>query len=464
MEKLIDKLPKEFKERMKNELGGDYEKYEKALESSSVRGIRVNTKKISAKKFAETFQENIKQLPFSTDGFLLDSDEKLGNSPAHLSGLFYMQEPSSMLSVCSSGIDKEKRDLKVLDLCASPGGKSGQIACRISENSILVSNEIIRSRAEVLYSNIERQGFKNVVITNEDPENLLCFEGYFDYVFVDAPCSGEGMFRKNPETISEWSEENVKICAERQKKILDVAQKLVASGGKLVYSTCTFSKQEDEEIVSYFLKNYDYELCSVPDEVKKVTLPVEINGVENQNARKFFPYVSDGEGQFVAVFKCTDDERFDKLHTKKHFNSIERSGRAHLKPFEVWQDENLTQKVGGTIFEVGNNLFLAPKLFDSNMQTALDGLKFLSIGVKLGTIVQDRFEPNHAIFMAMEDLFKTKIELNEEQLKKYLHGEELSSNETRKGYGVVASGGHAIGGVRIIQGKLKNLYPKGLRI
>ena len=210
MEKLTDKLPKEFVNRMKTMLGNDFNKFEESMNESSVRGLRVNTNRVSVKEFCEGFEQKLEKVAYAKDGFVLDSDDKLGNSIEYMTGQIYLQEPASMLAVCASGIEQETKPLKVLDLCASPGGKSGQIAARIGENSILFSNEIIPSRANVLFSNIERLGFRNVVVLNEKPENLACFEGFFDYVFVDAPCSGEGMFRKNPETISEWSEENVK--------------------------------------------------------------------------------------------------------------------------------------------------------------------------------------------------------------------------------------------------------------
>ena len=468
MENLSEKLPNEFQNRMKKELGEDFDKYIDALNRPSVRGVRVNTKKISAEKCKEIFERefgvNLKKIPYSNDGFVLDSNEKFGNEASHLAGLYYFQEPSSMVPVCASGIEKENRHVKVLDLCASPGGKTGQIACRVSDDSLIVSNEIISSRAGVLFSNVERQGFKNVVITNESPEGLLCFEGFFDYVFVDAPCSGEGMFRRIPETIDEWSIENVKMCAERQKEILRIAEKLVASNGKLVYSTCTYSNEEDEEIVEWFLNEFNYELQDVSTEVKNSTVASNAN-VENADfARKFYPFSGDGEGQFVAVFKNKDEVRDLKMHTKKHFRAIEGVGRTKRALFDEFVGANLTQKFDNWIYEVGETIYLVPKMFDSNLQTALDSLKFNTIGVKVGSLLKGRFEPNHSIFMAFADLFKNKFELSDDELKKYLHGEELSTSSNQKGYGVVTKNGYAVGGVKIVNGRLKNLYPKGLRI
>ena len=280
MEKVSEMLSDDYKIQMKELLKENYEKYISSLDEQSVRGLRVNTQKISVDEFMKTNKLDAKFSPvkFSNDGFIFDTDKKIGLSDEHLSGLVYVQEPSSMLSVCASGIEKENRPLKILDLCASPGGKTSQIASRVSDDSIIFSNEIIKSRAEILQSNIERQGFKNVIVLNEEPKDLLVFKGFFDYVFVDAPCSGEGMFRKNPETISEWNKNNVVMCANRQKEILEIARRLVAEDGKLVYSTCTFNRQEDEEIVEWFLDSFDFELEDVDELIKNETIASSLNG------------------------------------------------------------------------------------------------------------------------------------------------------------------------------------------
>ena len=464
MEKLSEKLPAEFVSRLKDQLGDKVNDYLKAIDEPSVRGVRVNTSKISVEDCVKIFENelNVKlsKIDYTNDGFILNSAEKFGNEASHLAGLYYFQEPSSMVAVAASNIEKENRPLKVLDLCASPGGKTGQIACRVSEDSLIVSNEIISSRASVLFSNVERQGFKNVIVTNEEPERLLGFEGFFDYVFVDAPCSGEGMFRRVPETINEWSVENVKMCAERQKEILSVAEKLVAAGGKLVYSTCTYSKEEDENIVEWFLNEFNFELQDVSAEIKNATTPSQASVKNADFARKFMPHTGNGEGQFIAVFKNNDESRATQMHTKKHFRAIEGVGRTKRALFENFEDENLSSRIDGRVYEVGETVYLVPKMFDGDLQTAIDTLKFNTIGVKVGW-----FEPNHSIFMAYADLFKNKIELSADELKKYLHGEEISKDLSgKKGYGVVTANGYAVGGVKIVNNRLKNLYPKGLRI
>lgn len=468
MEKVSKMLPEDYIVQMKNLLGNDYEKYVLALDEPAVRGLRVNTQKISVDEFLKTnrLDAKLKNIEFSRDGFVFDMNKNIGFSDEFLSGLVYVQEPSSMLAVCSSEIEKEDRPLRVLDLCASPGGKTSQIACRVNENSIIFANEIIKSRAEILQSNIERQGLKNVIVLNEEPKDLLLFKGFFDYVFVDAPCSGEGMFRKNPETISEWNKDNVQMCANRQKEILEIAQKLVAEDGKLVYSTCTFNEKEDEEIVCWLETEFGFELQDVNPEIKKATIASNLKNELNDRARKFLPFCSDGEGQFVAVLKKTSDAEKHSLYSKKHGKCIVQIGQSENKLVLEFSNAALKENFSWRdLFLVGDNVFAVPKAFDGEIRTALESLKFLLVGVKIGSLEKNRFEPNHNLFMAYENLFKNKIELDDEELKKYLHGEEIiKSDVNAKGYAVVTRNGFAVGGVKVSNGRLKNLYPRGLRV
>lgn len=467
MEKLSERLPEVYKNQMKELLGDDYDRYIDAFNKDSVRGLRVNKVKTSVQEFLKTSEisKKLTELGFTDDGFILDDEDKIGNTVEHLTGQIYIQEPSSMVPVCASGIEKEEEPLLVLDLCASPGGKTGQIASRVPEGSIIFSNEIIKARAEILQSNVERLGLKNVIILNEEPKNLKIFNGVFDYVFVDAPCSGEGMFRKNPETIAEWSEENVERCFERQKEILEIAQGFVAAGGKLVYSTCTYNKFEDEAVVDWFLENFNFEIQDVKAEIKQVTIPSNIKNGDKEFARKFLPYSGPGEGQFVAVFENKDEIRKTSLYSKKHYRSVSQIGQSENKLVKEFAASSLFEEFSWRdLYRVGGSIFFAPSGFNTDLQTALEDLKFLMVGVKIGTIEKGRFEPSHNMFMALADKFKHKIELSPEELKKYMHGEELTTDIAAKGYGVVTVGGHAVGGVKIVQNRLKNLYPRGLRV
>lgn len=454
------KLPTEFLDRLKLELGEDYKKYESAIKQPAVRGLRVNTAKVSMSKFKEHFDCELKQLPFCDDGFILCSDKKLGNTPDHIAGLIYLQEPSSMIGVCAANLSGSH---KVLDLCASPGGKTGQIASRLTSDSIIISNEIVASRASVLFSNVERLGLKNVVISNSAPVDFEDFEEYFDYVFVDAPCSGEGMFRKNPDTISEWSLKAVDRCSQRQWQIISDIYRCVKPQGYLVYSTCTFSLEEDERIVE-FLLGLGFEICEVPEQIKAVTLPAKFSkDIKNgSEVRKFFPFTGEGEGQFVAVLKRSDTGSGTKRPRKSRlFLKPSKAESALLSDFVKC---TFLSEPGGKFIKYEDMFYLLPDGFDEDLLMRLGGLNVVSLGLRFGSVQGQRFVPYHSVFMAYGDMFKNKIELNDADMAKYLHGEELISGVGAQGYAVVMNRGRILGGVRISNGKLKNILPKGLRL
>lgn len=468
MEDLFCKLPQPFLKRMEKQMSKEeFELYKTAINDKAVRGIRINKNRVNISDFLSSTKLKLKKLDFCDDGFILDSDEKLGNSPEHLSGIYYLQEPSSMLAVCASEIEKEKRPLKVLDLCAAPGGKTSQIATRISKDSILFANEIIKSRAQILFSNIERQGFDNVVVLNEDPKRLMDFEGCFDYVFVDAPCSGEGMFRKNPETISEWNENIVLMSADRQREILEVATKLVAENGKLVYSTCTYSVEEDEKMVEWLSRVKNFELLPVSNEIMNATVSSKANLQNKEHARKVYSLSKKGEGQFIAVFKNNNNVEQKTFAKRKKYETVNKVGKSDFSYIKEFFEKSMNFDLENNLLKVGESVFLPPKAFSEKEQIILDSIKFMSIGIKLGTIEKGRFEPHHNLFMALDKNFKTKIELSDENLSKFLHGEEVMADITPQNksvYVVLTKNGMPIGGGKLVGNRIKNLYPKGMRI
>ena len=259
------KLPEKFEESMKSLLKEDYQKYVKSMEKPAKRGLRVNSEYVQPEEFCKLFSYQIKPILNESNLFCLESDEKIGNSVFHHAGMIYLQEPSSMLAVLALDV---KDGENILDLCAAPGGKTGQILEK-DRTGIVVSNEIVRARANVLLSNIERQGFKNSTITSLAPETLSgLLPDFFDKILVDAPCSGEGMFRKESETISEWNAGLPEFNHTRQLQILKEADKMLKQGGTLVYSTCTFNRKEDEETVAIFAKEYGYERPELHDYAK----------------------------------------------------------------------------------------------------------------------------------------------------------------------------------------------------
>ena len=280
----------DFLVRMKSLLGGEYDSFLKYYEAEHFRGLRVNTLKCTPEKLKELVGFELKPTPFCPNGFYIPGEvQSLGNSPLHHCGAFYIQEPSATSAAEMLGV--EESDF-VLDLCAAPGGKSTQIGAMLNGTGLLWSNEIVRNRANILLSNIERMGISNAVVSNAHPEQLCeRLAGRFDKVLVDAPCSGEGMFRKNGEAQTEWSVEHVRSCAERQLHILDSAKKALRPGGVLVYSTCTFSREENEGVISRFLdKNPDFVLEDPGVSFGRPTM---------EHARRIFP-MDGGEGHFAA--------------------------------------------------------------------------------------------------------------------------------------------------------------------
>lgn len=450
----MKKLPKEYIIRMKTLLGKDYALYEKALENPPVKAFRVNTDKIRAEDFQKVNDLSCEKIPYVENGYYL-AKEKIGNHPFHHAGIIYVQEPAAMAP--AECIDIEP-DWKILDMCAAPGGKSTQLKNKLGENGILISNEIIPSRCKILTGNIERLGLKNTVTTCMDTQRLaVLFPKTFDMIMVDAPCSGEGMFRKEENAIKEWSEENVKKCAERQKYILENAADALKNGGYIVYATCTFSLEENEMVVDSFLQtNPDFEIVPLKEQVQKVTE----RGILFDNCKckditlagRFYPHRSRGEGQFMAV-----------LHNKNEAES--RSYISHSKaekpPQEVFDflDDVLREYEKEKVMMYnGNPVYFSPD-FEIKKGAAF------SCGVTIGEIRKNYIQPHHQFFMALGKSFKRKIELGpySDELNRYLHGEEISA-DCYNGWAAVTVCGCAIGGAKVVSGRAKNHYPKGLRI
>ncbi len=446
-------LPEKFKERMKTLLGEDYEKYEKALGETPVKAFRVNTDKISLEDFEKINPFPSEKIPYCENGFYYTYD-KIGNHPYHHAGMIYVQEPGAMAPAECIDIVP---DWTVLDMCAAPGGKSTQIRNKLGEKGILVSNEIIPSRCRILTGNVERLGLKNTVTTCLDSKRIAeLFPERFDLITVDAPCSGEGMFRKEEIAVTEWSEENVSKCAVRQKEILDNAVKALKYGGYIIYATCTFSIEENEMVIDSFLSSHpEFELVRVKKEVEGATCDgIAFKGCKCENigfARRFYPHISKGEGQFMAVLHSTYEKR-QSTPLKKENIKVDKTVFDFL-------DGTLTDydKEKVTVYN-GNPVYFTPD-FPVKKGTAF------SCGVTIGEIRKNYIQPHHQFFMAMGDKFRRKVNLtaDSEEIKKYLHGEEISA-DCENGWAVVTVDGYTLGGIKVSNGKGKNHYPKGLRI
>ena len=295
-------LPVKFLDNMKKLLEKDFDKYFESFNVLPKRGVRVNLNYITTQEFEKVFPYEIKKLNKIENGYELKTEERIGNSVYHHLGLIYLQEPASMLPALCLNVQEGEN---VLDLCSAPGGKASQILER-NKTGIVVLNEVVRNRANILFSNIERQGFKNAIITNLMPDKLSKkFPCFFDKILVDAPCSGEGMFRKDPETITEWNENLPEFNHQRQMEILAEADKMLKEGGEIVYSTCTYNLDENERTVSEFSKEFGYEVLDVLESVKDNTTKGYSYKDNNETmlSRRCFAHNGFGEGQFMCKLK-----------------------------------------------------------------------------------------------------------------------------------------------------------------
>ena len=447
-------LPPLFAERMKKLLGDEYSLYEKAVNSAPVKAFRVNTRKVSVADFLQVEDFSKGSIPYCETGFYLDY-EKVGNHPYHHAGMIYVQEPAAMAPAECVDIDPS---WTVLDMCAAPGGKSTQLKNKLNDDSVLVSNEIIPSRCKILTGNIERLGLKNTVTTCMDTKKLAkTFPNCFNLIMCDAPCSGEGMFRKEEVAVSEWSQANVEMCAERQKEILRNAVKLLKNGGYIIYATCTFSIEENEMVVDDFLQNNpEFELVRVTERVEKNTSDgISYDGCQCSDihyARRFYPHKGEGEGQFMAVLHNTLPEENTPPAPKKKNDKIPAIVYDFLGDvLSEYDEENV-------MLYNGNPVYFTPDF------PVKDGSAF-SCGITIGEVRKNYIQPHHQFFMGLGDSFKRQINLSVDspELKKYLHGEEINV-ECSNGWAVVMVEGCTLGGAKVVNGIAKNHYPKGLRL
>jgi NOL1/NOP2/fmu family ribosome biogenesis protein/23S rRNA U2552 (ribose-2'-O)-methylase RlmE/FtsJ len=369
-----------------------------------------------------------------------------------------MQDPGAMAPLSAIEIPS---GAKVIDLCAAPGGKSSQAAAMIGESGFLLSNEYVPKRAKILVSNFERLGIKNAFVTSMDTDRLTeLFSDYFDVAIVDAPCSGEGMFRKNDLAIEEWSEENIKICAERQEKILDNAASLIKAEGYLIYSTCTYAREENEDTVSNFLDRHPEFIPVKPtEEIISATAPAISPASERDLSyfRRFDPHISGGEGQFLAILKKTASD----MPTILYKDNAKPLSKIEADAVKAFFDEALISHPEARLCKLNENILLIPK----NAPPVPQNSVFMA-GVLVGEIQKGRLIPSHQLFSAYGSLFKTKIELSShpDLLMAYLDGEEIECPEkTSHGYCLITYKGSALGGGKISGTRIKNHYPKGLR-
>ena len=427
---------------------GFVEKYEAILEDEArdflasfkqeaVSAFRVNPLKESQLSFADA----IPNTPWGHYG------KVSGKSPEHVTGLVYSQEPAAQMV---AQVAQPSPGMKVLDLAAAPGGKSTQLAAYLANQGVLVSNEISSKRAKILVENMERFGVTNVVVTNESADRLAkVLKGYFDVIVLDAPCSGEGMFRKQPDAMDYWSTDYPSQCASLQREILADAVTMLAEGGRLVYSTCTWAPEENEEIVHWLLDTYDFEL-----------LPVEhvngmVAGIDLPETARMYPHHFKGEGQFVAHLQFKGQNPAPKFKASKSNLSREQ--------LDLWRDfaqKHLQVNLTGILQNFGDQLYLLPEMLPD-----LGKLKIARNGLHLGTFKKKRFEPSFALGLALKpSQVKQRVGINDEDFVKYVAGETVQLSEPRtNGWYQVVVQGNGLGFAKVTGNVLKNYYPKGLR-
>ncbi|GAX90622.1 RsmF rRNA methyltransferase first C-terminal domain-containing protein [Effusibacillus lacus] len=450
-------LPQPFISRMSDLLGTEYELFSQSYENPKTMGLRVNTLKISAEEFLAISPFRLEPVPWAPEGFYYEAEESPGKHVYHTAGLYYIQEPSAM--AIAPGLAPEPGE-RVLDLCAAPGGKTTHLAAYMKGRGILVANEFVAGRAKVLAENVERLGVRNAVIFNEHPAKLAAaFPGWFDRILVDAPCSGEGMFRKDPAACEEWSLENVVHCAIRQLDILEEAAKMLRPGGKLVYSTCTFSPEENESVLDRFLDTHpEFRLLPFPNaSCFSPGRPEWGKGrPELQHAVRLWPHRIRGEGHFSALLEKTDgaEPGVVPLQTKVQSEAVSL--------LNAFMRESLMEPIPGTqLLLQGENLYSTPGDLPD-----VKRLKWVRPGLHLGEVKKKRFEPSHTLAMTLsskEVVRFISLQPDDPEVARYLRGETLSAT-TPDGWTLVCVHQFPLGWGKVVNGTLKNHYPKGLRI
>lgn len=455
-------LPERFKSRMKKQLGNDYDAFIAELEGGSeVKGIRINPAKCDPESFSEAWEGELTTIPYLDLGFIPDRMAGLGSTAAHHAGMIYVQDPGAMAAL--SALDIEE-GWWVLDMCASPGGKATQAAGHIGKGGFLFANEFVPKRAKTIVSNIERLGIPNAIVTSLDTAELpKMFSEVFDLVICDAPCSGEGMFRKSCPAIEEWSEANVAECAKRQTTILNNAPALVKEGGYLLYSTCTYSVEENEGVVDAFLaENPEFTLVPVKAALRESTADgITFEGAKSPDlhlTRRFYPHKSPGEGQFVALMKKRESsEKKQGILYKNAGKSPTREENEIVRKFFI---ENFREAPDAAIVKHQDKLVLI------SPDVQIPERSVFSAGVLLGEIRKGVLHPHHQLFSAYGALMKRCecLAPSDPRLAAYIRGEEIEARDFKdSGYCAVTFMGAVIGGGKASGGVIKNHYPKGLR-
>lgn len=451
------KLPIAFEEKMKALLGEEeFVRYKESFEQKNKSGLRVNTGKISVKDFLSISPFELDPVAWTNNGFYYPANLQPAKHPFYFAGLYYLQEPSAMSPASFLPIEEGDR---VLDLCAAPGGKTTELGAKLNGSGVLVTNDISHSRAKALLKNVELFGLKNAIVLSESPAKLATkFGGYFDKILIDAPCSGEGMFRKDPPIMKNWEKTGVDFYANLQREILPEAIKMLRPGGMLLYSTCTFSPEENEQSIEFLL--------SLDEGLSLVELPMFdgfdeghpewglTNNQELKKTRRIWPHKVAGEGHYVALLK--KDEQSEVLGTYTPYPY--KKTKLPKEVFEFLNQTTLEIDDNRLILNQDYVYYLPKDLAD------FQGLRTLRSGLFLGLIKKNRFEPSQALAMALtKDGFSNSISIEEDQWIKYLKCETLEVSEGNDGIALICANDYPLGWGKKNKGILKNKYRAGWR-
>lgn len=450
-------LPETFKIQMKKLLGSEYEAYERSFEEPRVCGLRVNTLKISVEEFLRITPFSLEPVSWAPDGFYYDPSQEVAKHPHYYAGLYYIQEPSAMIPASRLPVQPGER---VLDLCAAPGGKATKLGEKLAGEGLLVANDVSNSRAKGLLKNLERFGIGNVLVTSETPDRLAeAFPEFFDKILIDAPCSGEGMFRRDHGMIKSWSQQGPEYYSNLQREILQEAVKMLKPGGMMLYSTCTFSRLENEDNVRYLLQTRPGMQAIPMDTAPGLTEDDILHSI------RLFPHRAKGEGHFAALVQLQG--RKESRPSMAAANQSERAGEAlpgaladflkGLKDF-CWEP--------GRIRVIQGRAYLLPEGAES-----LKRLRFLRTGLYLGEIKKDRFEPSQALAMHLrlkQAPSFLSFPSDDPRVVRYLKGEtlELTDKEAAscKGWVLFGTDGYPLGWGKLVNGMLRNKYYPGWRM
>lgn len=442
-------FPPAFENRMKSSLGHEWPDFVRAHEQTLPVSVRINPYK--GKPLAG------KKIPWTEFGYYLPERPSFTLDPSLHAGAYYVQEASSMfLEQALKQSTEPDKPLRVLDLCAAPGGKSTHLLSLIHQNSLMVSNEVIRSRAQILAENIQKWGCANIIVTNSDPETFQKLNGFFDVIVVDAPCSGEGLFRKDLEASKEWSEEHVALCSTRQRRILKDVWPALKETGILIYSTCTFNQTENEDTLTWLAENQSVEFIDLN------LLPEwKIEKVKSGKATgyRFFPHRVDGEGFFISVVRKLDLEPEIRIRPGRNFSLASRNVSDQLQSWTLNSEDFKTIRQENLLIHI-------PALWFDEMAYISNQLHVVSKGTAVAEIKHDKLIPEHAMALSRHLNLEhfSVINLDIHQALSYLRKESIQVGEGQKGFALVTYNGYALGWVNLLGNRVNNLYPSSWRI